>query len=98
MNLTAFENFSRAYRAELLRAVRETPTDYGVPTDEIPPGFTAETVVEPFVDGVAAKMLTAISVKGVGSVNLYGSKAFARTCKTLGIKCTYKAIKEFLGQ
>ena len=44
------------------------------------------------VPRVAAKMLTGLDTNGT---NINDSPAFKLACKRLGIKCTYKAIREF---
>jgi nucleoside permease NupC len=87
MNLVNFSKFSDAYRAKLLESVTANPGQYmGVPKDA--------SLIPPYVDGLANRMLTTIQTKGIGAVSL--SNTFKNAAMSLGIKPTYKGINEYL--
>jgi len=87
MNETKFEAFAVAYRKGLKEAVE---LDMGKAPEKREYAYTVEQV--PIV---VEKMLKAMR-ENPRSVNYGGSKGFARTCKTLGIKHTMKAIFAYL--
>ncbi len=81
MNWDNFNKLRQTYAIKLAECVREFPDQYGWPEDQ--------------VYKVADKMMDAVKNHGIGEVNI-NSHAFKRTCKEIGINCTYKAIKEYL--
>lgn len=87
MNIINFQKFSDAYRRELLIAVTKNPEEYyKCPKDS--------NLIEPYVDGLANRMLEAIQTRDIYSVQL--SHAFKKAAKSLGIKPTYRDIHEYL--
>jgi len=96
MDESRFDEFRKVYTEELGKAVAEYPDEYpwsqggmmvhgNVPSVQFP----ARTVAE-----VAEKMMAAVRDK---SFNKDG-RAFKATFKRLGIKPTYTALREWLGQ
>ncbi len=83
--MTNAETFDKVYRASLAQAVAEYPDEY--------PWFQ-EGVVE--VEEVADRMLDSV-FHYPGRWNKDG-RAFKATCKTLGIRHTYKAIFAYIGE
>lgn len=87
---TALERFGAAYKAGLLAAVIADPDGYGDLAG------TARGRETEYAAYVADRMLGRIAAGEHRSIN-YDSGGFKRACKALGIKCTRKAIFEFLG-
>ena len=87
MKLTRFSTYSDAYRACLLANVTKSPASYAnAPTDP--------NLIQPYVDKIAGRMLAAIQNDGVYAVGW--SDTFKAAAKSLGIKPTKQALKEFL--
>jgi thermostable 8-oxoguanine DNA glycosylase len=88
------ERFTQAYTKHLTDVVREFPDEYpayhGHPETII--GNLGNTVLAPVtISSIALKMIAALER---GSYNK-DSKAIKRTCKEIGIRYTYRAIREF---
>lgn len=87
MNQENFKKFSDLYRELLLAAITADPSSYYISGAQ-----TVETKARMLGD----LMLHSIETKGIDSVNISGT--MKKVAKKLGIKGTYKAIKEFLEQ
>ena len=87
------ERFRETYRAALADAVRNHPAEYpwaAAPT-VIVGNLGTTTLPTKIVESVAERMCDAIENN---SASIDG-RAFKATCKTLGIKHTRKAIREY---
>lgn len=78
--MTKFETFAETYQKHLGNVVLEFPDQYPWAKQ----GVLVSTVAKRMMDGLQSK-----------SINKDGL-AFARTCKELGIKNTYKAIYAYV--
>lgn len=85
-NEERFKQFSEAYRACLLDAVRMFPTEYAIKKGETP---------EEFADRCATRILAVIAGPDPFRVSYQGI-AFKKTCTVLSIRYTRKAILEWL--
>lgn len=80
MDANRLASFEEQYKAQLALFVQEKP-------EYLMKGIS--------VNEAADKMLNAIKAHGIKAVNIDG-EGFKRTCRSLGIKKTYKAIDEYL--